>query len=162
MSETEVGWGLSFLGGEEQQALLSSFDSAQVTVICNNWGQSSMLSFLISIATSIQLCIIFILAGLDKLDTDCGHRVADNIRNHRWIDLRKASTITWHFPSWTESHRSSDPDFVLLPGPRRSSYICSSPTLVCSGQQQDCVMPPFHLFLLSPPPEIQCNIGTLL
>lgn len=130
----------------------------------------------------IQLCILFILAGFDKLDTDCGHGIADDITNHRWIDPRKASTMTWRFPSCAQCGVTEAliQIFVPLPGPRRSGYICGR-----SGQQlwftaglcnapfmpiaflffffHLCPRPlPFHF--LSSPPEIQYGrkIGTSL
>lgn len=102
----------------------------------------------ISAATSIQLCMFFfILAGCDE------------IRHGLWLRncwQYQKSQMDWSAQSFLDdltisqldsmqSHRSSEPEFVPLPGPRRSGYICGSPTLVCSGQQ-DCLIPIAFLF----------------
>lgn len=130
----------------------------------------------------IQLCILFILAGFDKLDTDCGHGIADNITNHRWIDPRKASTMTWRFPSCAQCGVTEALIQILFRYQAQEGPVTFAAALGSSSDlQQDCVMLPhcqlpfffffFHLcprplpfHFLSSPPEIPYarKIGTSL
>lgn len=103
----------------------------------------------------IQLCILFILAGFDKLDTDCGHGIADNITNHRWIDLRKASTMTWRFPSCAQCGVTEALIQILFRYQAQEDPVTFAAALGSSSDlQQDCVMLPhcqlpFFLFFSS-------------
>lgn len=91
----------------------------------------------------IQLCILFILAGFDKLDTDCGHGIADNITNHRWIDLRKASTMTWRFPSCAQCGVTEALIQILFRYQAQEDPVTFAAALGSSSDlQQDCVMLP--------------------
>lgn len=103
----------------------------------------------------IQLCILFILAGFDKLDTDCGHGIADNITNHRWIDLRKASTMTWRFPSCAQCGVTEALIQILFRYQAQEDPVTFAAALGSSSAlQQDCVMLPscqLPFFFFLPP-----------